>query len=114
MNWYTAEDKAKSVREVVLEVPSRTRSSPSSDADARTKYHMLRANVGLRVSSAWKVTRDRTSCSRRRPCRQAQESTVPCRVLLLPDEGGRLGRCLCRLSTAQDRGVPSAPYVLLR
>jgi len=46
LNWYTGEDKAKSVREVVIEV------AQPQPVDSKfgmlmlgTKYHMLRANI---------------------------------------------------------------------
>ncbi len=114
MNWYTAEDKAKSVREVVLEV---TQAHPVESKFGMlmlgTKYHMLQANVW--VTGFFRLDSDPGPYLMLRADGHAGRlKNQPFRVAFCfyRMKAGGLVAVFVDFPKLKLAGVPSAPYVL--
>lgn len=114
MNWYAAEDKAKSVREVVVEVPQpRPVDSKFGMLMLGSKYHMLRANVW--VTGFFRLESDPGPYLMLRADGQASRlKNQPFRVAFCfyRMKAGGLVAVFVDFPKLKIAGAPSAPYVL--
>lgn len=114
MNWYAAEDKAKSVREVVVEVPQpRPVDSKFGTLMLGTKYHMLRANAW--VTGFFRLESDPGPYLMLRADGHADRlKNQPFRVAFCfyRMKAGGLVAVFVDFPKLKIAGAPSAPYVL--